>query len=152
MLFYGWILLLMLLTFPPSEGSASAPIPMTQRRKNLVNLIEEKKKLANSEISAETVNKLAEVLAWFDEQWGFSHEIIEMIFVTKKQTNLSDKQIQTVLFDFKVDGAWQSAISTFYLKLPSTHQSTSIVEKKVLGKKLNRALKTQLKRGFTLTL
>ena len=141
------LLLLILLTSLSSEGSASAP--MYERLENLKKLIEEKKKMANSEVADETVNKLAKVLVWFGEQ--FSHEIIEMIFATKKQTNLNSKQIETVLFDFKVNGAWQSAISAFYSKLPFTHQSTPIVEKKVLGKKLNLALKKQLKRGFTLT-
>lgn len=146
------LLLLILLTFPLSEGKG--PTPLNDRCENLKKLIEEKKKVSNSEVADETISKLAEVLAWFDER-EFAKEIIEIIFkkppTTEKQANLSSKQIETVLFDFKVDGAWQSAINAFYSELPSTHQSTPIVEKKVLGKKLNRALKKQLKRGFTLT-
>lgn len=147
------VLFLFPLTFLSGRGFSLKSNLINERCRSLMNLIEQAKKMTNSEVSSETVNKLAEVLAWFNE-YGFAHKIIELIFkkpeTTGRQANLSDKQIQTVLLDFKLDGESESLITAFYSELPSTHQNTSIVEKKVLGKKLNRALKKQLKRGFTL--
>ena len=146
MFLYGWLLFF---AFVSGVGSNTAGNVYTRRR-NLVKLIEEAKKSVNSKVSDETVTKLAEVLAWFDEP-KFSEEVIEIVFTNPLiNEKLNDTQIQAVLLDFKMDGMRHSAIDAFYSKLPRTHQSSSIVEKSHVGEEINFAFKEQLRRGFTL--
>lgn len=141
MLFYCSLLIFFFLS-----SVVSTSFQIGSRRQELAKLIEHK---THNEAS-ESVKKLAEVLAWFNEDY-FSKEIIKIIFEGAPMSErLTDAQINMVLNGFKVDGVRQSAINAFYSRLPETHQSSRVVEKNSTGYKLNFAFKDSLKNGFIL--
>ena len=106
-----------------------------------------------SDISEETIENLAEVLAWFygEGNHTFQRNIFETIF--GPDVTLTDQQIQTVLYDFKTDDSYESLINKLYSHVKQTKDGVvqnRVMEKSKFVKKFKDSLKKSLQQGFTL--